>query len=286
MKISIIDKNNATIKVENKTVKVDNQNIPFRLIDTIIISSNHNLQTKDIIKITSENIFVILLSYNQRDASLITSSKGKNAELKLFQYKAIDKSLSIAKYFITKKIITHINHLKSHKIDIDITKLLENIKEAKDFPTLLGIEGSFSKRYFKYYFNLFPKILHSGKRTKNPPKDPLNALLSFCYMLFYSIITIKLISYGFEPTIGYLHKPFRSHNALSSDMIETIRADINQFVYEIFSKNIIKKEDFTKKNGVFLRYEGRKKLWKEIKNFIQTTEPKIEVYITEFRSML
>lgn len=286
MKIAIIDKKDATIKVENKTLKVNDQNLPFRLIDTLIIASNHHIQTKDIIKITNEDISIILLSYNQRDASLITSAKGKNAELKLSQYKAIDKSLTIAKFFITKKFIYHANHLKSHKIDTDITKLLKNVEQAKDLQTLLGIEGSFSKWYFTNFFNLFPKALHSGKRTKNPPKDPLNATLSFCYMLFYSIITIKLISYGFEPTIGYLHKPFRSHNALSSDLMETIRADINEFVYELFSKTIIKKGDFTKKDGVFLRYEGRKKLWKEIKRFIQVTEPKLELIISEFRSLL
>ena len=227
MKIAIIDKKDATVKIENNILKIDEQNIPFRLIDTLIIFSNHLLQTKDIIKITKEDIFIILISYNQRDASLITSTKGKNAELKLSQYRALENHLFIAKYFLSKKITTHTAQLKLHNILIEDEEILKKIKDAKDIQTLLGIEGSFSKNYFTSYFTLFPKTLHNNRRTKNPPKDPLNATLSFCYMLFYSIITIKLLSYGFEPTIGYLHKPFRSHNALSSDIMETIRADIN-----------------------------------------------------------
>ena len=286
MKVAIIDKKDAKVKIENQILKIDNQNIPFRVIDTLILSSNYSLQTKDIIKITKADINIILLSYDQRDASLITSTKGKNAGLKLSQYKAIDKTLAIAKYFVTQKLISHQTQLKIHNIELDTTKIIENIEQAKDLQTLLGIEGSFTKEYFTHYFNLFPKILHNGKRTKNPPKDPLNATLSFCYMLFYSIITIKLISYGFEPTIGYLHKPFRSHNALSSDIIETIRADINEFVYKVFSTGVIKKEDFTKKNGIFLRYEGRKKLWKELKRCIANADPKIEQQITNLRGML
>lgn len=286
MKIAIIDKKDAKIKIENQILKVDNQNIPFRVIDTLILSSNYTLQTKDIIKITKSDINIILISYDQRDASLITSTKGKNAELKLSQYKAIDKTLAIAKYFVTQKLISHQNQLKIHNIEFNTAKVIENIEQAKDLQTLLGIEGSFTKEYFTYYFHLFPKILHNGKRTKNPPKDPLNATLSFCYMIFYSIITIKLISYGFEPTIGYLHKPFRSHNALSSDIIETIRADINEFVYKVFSTGVIKKEDFTKKNGIFLRYEGRKKLWKELKRCITNTDTQIEQQIANIRSML
>ena len=286
MKVAIIDKKDAKIKIENQILKINNQNIPFRVIDTLILSSNYTLQTKDIIKITKANINIIIISYDQRDASLIISIKGKNAELKLSQYKALKKTLVIAKYFVTQKVISHQNQLKIHNIEFDTTKIIQKIEQAKDLQTLLGIEGSFSKEYFTHYFNLFPKILHHGKRTKNPPKDPLNATLSFCYMLFYSIITIKLISYGFEPTIGYLHKPFRSHNALSSDIMETIRADINEFVYKVFTNNIIKKEDFTKKNGIFLRYEGRKKLWKELKICLSNLEPKIEQQITNLKGML
>jgi CRISPR-associated protein Cas1 len=111
-------------------------------------------------------------------------------------------------------------------------------------------------------------------------------MMSFFYMLVYNLITIRLLSFGFEPSIGFLHQPFRSHNALSSDFMELFRADINAFVFRIFDEKIIENSDFTKKNGVYLRYEGRKKIWGEFKMFTQMLEPKIDSEIANIRSML
>jgi len=150
----------------------------------------------------------------------------------------------------------------------------------------LGIEGSFSKEYFKYYFTLFPKKFHNSKRTKRPPLDPLNALLSFFYSLLYDIVTIRLLSFGFDPDISYLHTPFRSHHALSSDLLELFRAHINQFAKIIIDKDMISLEDFTKKGGVYLKYSGRKKLYEPLKNLWERLEPQINREIAKLRSIL
>jgi CRISPR-associated protein Cas1 len=286
MKVTIIDKKDAILKVDNKTLKVDTQKIPLRLVDTLIIASSHSIETKELIKITKEGISIIILSYLAKDSAIITSTIGKNAEVKLSQFNAQKNSLSIAKYFISQKLISHTKHLKLHGTKMELDKALIKIQDAETLQTLLGIEGSFSKGYFSHYFKLFPKRLHDNKRTKNPPLDPVNALMSFLYMLFYNLISIKLISFGFEPSIGFLHKPFRSHNALSSDFMELIRSDINEFVFLSFKNEIIKHEDFTKNNGVYLKYEGRKKIWSSLKPFIDALNPKLDANIANLRSML
>jgi CRISPR-associated protein Cas1 len=286
MKISIIDKKGAKLKIENRTLKIDDQKIPLRLIDTLIIASNNNINTKDLIKITKEKINILILSQFAQDGAIITTTTSKNAEIKLAQYKAQIDALKIAKYFITQKITSHAIHLKNHNIEIDINQTIQNIKDTQELQILLGIEGSFSKKYFSQYFKLFPKHLHSGKRTKQPPLDPVNAMLSFLYMLFYNTISIKLISFGFEPSIGYLHKPFRSHNALASDILELFRADINEFVYKCFDKQKLEQSDFSKKQGVYLKYNGRKKIWSDIKIFIDSLDYKIDSEISKLRSIL
>jgi len=286
MKIAIIDKKGAIIKVENQVLKVDEQKIPLRLIDTIILASNNHLESKDMINITKEGITFLLLSAQGKDSAIVTSTQNKNAEVKLAQYMAQKNALNFAKYFVSEKITRHGGHLREHDIIVKIDEVLQSIHKAEDIATLLGIEGSFSRFYFSNYFALFPKVLHSGKRTKNPPRDPVNAMMSFFYMLVYNLITIRLLSFGFEPSIGFLHQPFRSHNALSSDFMELFRADINAFVFRIFDEKIIENSDFTKKNGVYLRYEGRKKIWGEFKMFTQMLEPKIDSEIANIRSML
>ncbi len=287
MNIIIIDKKDTTIKTDNQTLVVDSQKIPFRLIDTLLIVGTTALKTSDITKITEQDINILLLSYNYTSNAIITSSSTKSAQLKLAQYKAASTTpIRIAREILSQKILSHVNHLKAHDILIETDEIMQKIANANDLDTLLGIEGSFSKRYFGHYFSLFPKVLHKGKRSKRPPLDPLNALLSWYYTLLYNIIAIRLIAYGFEPSIGFLHRPFRSHHALASDILEIVRADINAFVEDIFLQKLVVQSDFTKKGGVYLKYEGRKKLWKPFRAFLQTIEPKIDQFIADLRGML
>ncbi len=287
MNIIIIDKKDAAISTTTTQLIVDNQKVPFNLIDTILIESNTTLNTKDINRLAKNKISIIILNSKHYIGSVFYTINSKNAELKLAQYKSAVNPLSIAKVLLKLKITSHIEHLKEYKINLNKSRYIQKIKNAASLDELLGIEGSFSKIYFNHYFKLFSKNLHRGKRTKRPPKDPVNAVMSWLYTIFYHIITIKLLSSGFEPNIGYLHRPFRDHNALSSDILEAIRADINQFVYTLFKNRYLRAKSFTKKGeSVYLKYEDRKNIYPLLQEFQAKTEPKITNTITAIRSML
>ncbi len=286
MKVLFIDKKDIELKVEYKSLKVIEQKIPLRLIDTIVISSVCSLDSRDILKMTKEEISILLISTRGDDVAIIYSAKSKNAELKMEQYLAQKNSLTIAKYFITQKVKKHTQHLLNHKIELNSEKVLLDIERARSTQRLLGLEGSFSNRYFRQYFKLFPKKLHLGKRSKQPPLDPVNAMLSFFYMVTYNLISVKLISYGFEPSIGFMHQAFRSHNALSSDFMELFRADINAFVFRLFDEKKLTSSDFTKKGGVYLKYEARRKIWGYFKPFNQKLQKELDKEISIFRKII
>ncbi len=275
MKVAFIDKKGIELSVENKSLKVNEQKVPLRLLDVIIISSACILDSRDILKITKEGISILLVSARGDNVAMVYSAKSKNAELKMEQYLAQQNSLLIAKYFVTQKVKRHTQHLSNH-----------DIEKARKLQRLLGLEGSFSNRYFRHYFKLFPKKLHLGKRSKQPPLDPVNAMLSFVYMMVYNLISIKLISYGFEPSIGFLHQPFRSHNALASDFMELFRADINTFVFRLFDEKKLIHSDFTKKGGVYLKYEARRKVWAYFKPFNQKLQKELDKEIKIFREII
>jgi len=279
MKIAVVDKKDITLHIENATLKFDGQSIPLKFVDVLILNHRINLTTKDILTLTKENISVLVISYHNDNFSIINSANGKNAEIKLAQYNALSKRLEFAKYFITQKLISHKEHLAVHGIEVDISKQLQQLQSALNVDEIMGIEGSFASFYFKHFFTLFPKVMHKGKRSKKPPQDPVNALLSYWYSLYYNIITIKLLSYGFEPSIGYLHTPFRTHNALASDILELFRAEINQAVLGVFNSKLLTMEDFSKKGGVYLKYEGRKKVWKEFAQLVNVLESKLNATI-------
>jgi len=287
MNIVIVDKKEVNLKSTTKQLIIDTQKIPFTLIDTLIIEGKISLNSTDINRLTSNGIAIILLNSKQYLSSIISSPSSKNANLKIAQYRATQEPVVIARTILKLKISAHIMQLKLHKIELNKSRYMQKIDKAESLDELLGIEGSFSKVYFKYFFAMFSKRLHNNIRTKRPPKDPLNAVMSWLYTIFYHLITVKLLAYGFEPNIGYLHRPFRDHNALSSDILEAIRADINQFIYTLFKNEYLTVKSFTKKgDAVYLRYEDRKNIYPLLQEFQSKIEPKIGDTITAIRSML
>jgi CRISPR-associated protein Cas1 len=283
MKIAVIDKKDITLTLEKSAIKYEEHTIPFRLMDILILNHRATLHTKDILKLTKEGISILIVSYNNTNFSLIQSANTKGADLKLAQYHSLSKGLSFAKYFIEHKLRSHQEQLNANGIEIGIDKELQQLKNATSKEEIMGIEGSFARAYFKHFFALFPKQMHKNKRSKRPPQDPVNALLSYWYALYYQMITIKLLSYGFEPAMGYLHTPFRSHNALASDLLELFRAPINQAVLGVFKQNLLSLEDFSKKKGVYLKYEGRKKIWQPFVALVKVLNPKLDKEIARMK---
>ena len=286
MKIAVIDKKDVTLQIVNNSIKFEEQTIPFKLMDILILNHRATLHTKDILKLTDNNISILVISYNNNKFSIINSANTKNAEIKLAQYNSLKAKIDFAKYFIKNKIITHMEQLKAHNIEVDITSKIKQLDSAVEINEIMGIEGSFAREYFQHFFTLLPVNLHKNRRSKQPPKDPVNALLSYWYSLYYNIISVQLISYGFECGLGYLHTPFRTHNALASDLLELFRASINHAVISIFTNELLSIEDFSKKGGVYLKYDGRKKVWKEFVTLVDLLKPKLDYEIANLKKMI
>jgi len=278
----IIDKKD-NVFLKNSKIYTSNHTIPLKLIDILVLSEEVTITPKDILKITNENIPILYISKDNKKLTLSLPLIAKNSELKIMQYNALSEKTQIAKHIIKTKFLTHKESLNMFDLDIEIAQYLNNLKNAKNIDEILGIEGAFAKKYFSLYFTLFDKRLAKGHRSKQPPLDPVNAMLSFLYTISYHLITAKIYIRGFEPSISYLHTPFRSHFALSSDLLETLRADINNFVAKLFIEKILPTNDFTKKNGIYLKYTSRIKIWKHIKPFMQNLNKKVNTQIINLK---
>jgi CRISPR-associated protein Cas1 len=145
-----------------------------------------------------------------------------------------------------------------------LTNKIDLVKNANSIDSLRGIEGSSQAVYFSVYTKLYPDSYGFEKRTRRPPTDPVNAMLSLCYtMLHYETVReIQLI--GLDPTIGFYHQFEYGRESLACDIVEIFRVDVDRFVYEIFKKNELSKRDFMKDEstgGVYLKKSGRKKFY-------------------------
>lgn len=195
-------------------------------------------------------------------------------------------SLDIAKNCITGKVFNARwvleRAMRDHGMQIDMERVgsaskflknsLELIQNSQSKEQLRGYEGEAASIYFGVFDEMIlqqkREFVFSG-RSKRPPLDNVNALLSFVYTLLTNNITSALECVGLDPYVGYLHTERPGRVSLSLDLIEEFRAVLaDRFVLSLINKKMISGKDFTKKeNGaVLMSDELRKRVLIEWQN--------------------
>lgn len=154
-----------------------------------------------------------------------------------------------------------------------ISKGIESTYNTVDKEVLMGIEGNCAKAYFNVLDKL---ILHQkddflmSSRTKRPPLDKVNAVLSFLYTIETCWCASALESVGLDSYMGFYHALRPGRNSLACDMVEEIRCIVDRLVLTMINLKIINAGDFeTQVSGaVYLTSDGKKKVlsqWQEKK---------------------
>lgn len=149
-------------------------------------------------------------------------------------------------------------------------------KEATTLDELRGYEGTSTAEYFSVFGQLIDPAFSFSKRIKHPPKDPVNALLSFGYTLLFQNIYSLVEAHGLHPYCGHLHDLRDGHPALVSDLIEEFRAPVvDSLVIYLINSHIIKPSDFEKREGMqkpcWLKNEARKTFVHQFESKMQST---------------
>ena len=140
---------------------------------------------------------------------------------------------------------------------------------ARDAETLLGFEGAAAAQYFQAFPEMIKtveqdrveRVFDFMARNRRPPTDPVNALLSLAYSLLARTLTVTLSSIGFDPYLGFYHRPRFDRPALALDLMEPFRPLLaDSAVLTALNNGEVKPGDFTvRANGVALTPEGRKR---------------------------
>ena len=128
--------------------------------------------------------------------------------------------------------------------------------------TLLGLEGMAAKVYFAG----FSRILKGGStfvmhgRNRRPPRDPINAVLSFVYALLTKEVTIAVQAVGFDPLLGFFHRPRYGRPSLALDLAEEFRPIIaDSTAMMVINNGEVNESSFIARAGaVALNESGRK----------------------------
>lgn len=243
-------------------------------------------------KCAKSNIALTFLTSHGHFLARVNGEQYGNVLLRKEQYRVSDdqeKSLKIAKNMMIGKLYNSrwvIERCKrDHGLQVDVDQLDEKIKlikdgmmkvkEARGAEELLGIEGKAADEYFSVFDQMILQQKDDFKfvnRNRRPPKDNVNALLSFCYTLLAHDCAAALESVGLDAYVGFYHKDRPGRRSLALDLMEELRSIMaDRFVLTVINKKIVKKDDFwIKENGaVILKDDPRRsvlQLWQKKKN--------------------
>ncbi len=254
-----------------------------------------SLQLHGSVKVTTPALHALMrvgipISYLSHGGWLYGRTRGpshKNVLLRLAQFRHAttqERSLKLAQRFIRAKIRNSRTFLRRNGEQMDealdeLRSSLASVGRCKSLESLLGVEGHAAHTYFRAYAIVLQKggrtEFQFERRNRRPPKDPVNAMLSFAYAMLTTIWTETIDRVGFDAYLGFYHQPKYGRPALALDLMEEFRPLIaDSVVFSVVRRGILSPEDFlTTKTACALSDSGRKK-------FIGAFERRLEDQVT------
>ena len=239
----------------------------------------------------ARNISLAFCTPRGRFLARVTGTSSGNVLLRRAQYRTADdpgpccrlaRSMVFGKVYNARWSIERTR--RDHNLRVDdaalsavsaqLKALLPQIAEETSADSLMGLEGAAATAYFGVFDQMIlgEKPLFAFKtRSRRPPMDPVNALLSFAYSLLASDCASALESVGLDAYVGFLHRDRPGRSSLALDLMEELRPCMaERFVLTLINNRIMDKGsfDFRENGAVFLNNSGRRSFlnrWQERK---------------------
>lgn len=279
-----LDGENLVCKIEGET----KLRIPFENIENIVCFNYVGCSPALMGKCVSKTIPINFISPQGKFLAKVCGETKGNVFLRVAQIDrfrecglTLSQNAMAAKFSNTRQLIRrtlHDNVLlrddeQINKVMEILASGIEKVFDAKTIEEVMGIEGNCAQNYF----SVFNKLITNQKvpftfelRTKRPPLDPVNALLSFVYTLLTSEFASALETVGLDSYIGFCHALRSGRSSLACDLVEEVRCIAERFVLTLLNLQIVGEKDFERQisGAVWLNDEGRKKVltrWQEKK---------------------
>lgn len=287
----IDEKAYLTLDGENIVCKLDKDEkfrIPFSNVESIYCFSYIGCSPALMGKCVSYGIPICFLSPEGRFLAKVTGETKGNVFLRKKQIEYFNEApIELTQNTVASKLYNTVFLIKrsmrdNPALDEDgsLSYCIERLKEGidsvynvKDITVIMGIEGNCAKAYF----DIFDKLILQQKedfklnsRTKRPPLDNVNAVLSFLYTIYTYDYASALETVGLDSYIGYYHSLRSGRSSLACDLVEETRCVVERLVLTMINLKIITVSDFEKQvtGAVLLNKEGKRKVisrWQEKK---------------------
>ncbi|WP_345784787.1 CRISPR-associated endonuclease Cas1 [Natronococcus wangiae] len=225
---------------------------PVEKLDTINIFGGVNFSTPFVAKANEHGIVLNYFTQNGNYRGSFVPERNTIAEVRRAQYGlSIEEEVSISKKMIAAKIRnarTILSRKGVHGTDL-LADLGERIETAATKDDLRGIEGEAAERYFARLDETLVDGWTFETRSKRPPEDHINSLLSLTYVMMKNEVLSALRCYNLDPFLGVLHADRHGRPSLALDLQEEFRPLFcDAFVMRLVNRGTITHEDFRENN--------------------------------------
>lgn len=260
--------------------------MPLCNIDQLVLVGGVNISTPVIKMLLEHGTPVSFLSTGGFFRGVLEPALNRNSTLRLAQYGTYfdcGARLRLAREFVRGKLsnmrimlLRHNRELQDGEISLAVRRIDENIKaaaKAPDLTALLGQEGAGSREYFRLFDRLIRRevTFSFAGRNRRPPRDPVNAMLGYCYALLSRDLRSAAALIGFDPYLGFLHEAKYGRPALALDLMEEFRPIVaDAVVLAAVNRGVVTEKDFEQRlGGCFLNDTGRAKIYRAYEEKIQ-----------------
>lgn len=243
-------------------------------VSHVAIFGNVQITSQALRELCDRNIPVCHFTYGGWFQGITTGMAHKNVELRTCQFSGSatpEVFLPIAREFVHGKIKNSRTLLRRNHREVppatlaELNRLAAVALKAGGLDELLGIEGSAARAYFTEFQGMLKSdsiVFDFRGRNRRPPKDPVNAVLSFLYSMLIKSATVTALPVGFDPYKGFYHQPKYGKPALALDLAEEFRPLVADSVCIglINNREVTEKDMIARGGAVALTASGRRKV--------------------------
>jgi CRISPR-associated protein Cas1 len=256
--------------------------VPINAVDGIVLTGRGQPSAELLTECARRSIRVAALSGTGRLRFAVSGPIGGNVHLRVAQHRAAgaaDTNAMLARSFVAGKLQNSRRMLlrwsrsartdRARLIDrlrVVVEERLQALRDTEDGDRIRGLEGDAARRYFRglalHLGGIGTDFTFTG-RSRRPPRDPLNAALSYTYGLVLAELVGALDAVGLDPQIGFLHGLRSGRPSLALDVLEEFRPAVaDRFVVRTIARRQLAAVHFTFSPGgaCYLTEDGRRAL--------------------------
>ena len=259
------------------------QRIPLEAIDSVVMLGSGQITTQALEACVRRGVRVTALQMGGAVRFVVGESTGGNVHLRLSLYRAVTDpahSLALSKGIVAAKLQNSRKVVdrwardekdpgEARRLSTRAAQIADRLPRLTGVDTsdhVRGIEGDAARAYFAAVGQVVSKDnFQFSARTRRPPRDPVNAMLGFCYGLLVTEFIGAVESVGMDYQMGFFHRPRSGRPSLALDLAEELRALTDRFVVSLIRRRQVSPDSFVHMpgGGVYMSDEGRTHLLKE-----------------------